>query len=479
MKKTIMFIICMFLFSAFLNFFFVEAVSADNSNITFYVGGSGLGNYSIIQDAIDNASDGDTVFVYSGTYIENVVVNKSIKIIGEDRNLTIIDGGCKGVVLYIAAEDTVLTGFTIQNGRLGYGGSFVISLNSNFSNISYNNIQVGAGGISLYNSSFNVLFENYIFASITGMSLDNSHNNTISKNIINKGGTSAGISFCGSNNNTIAFNQISNTHEGIFIGGSDEDSCFNNFYNNIIFNNSYGLDFRNGSNNIFSSNYIVSNHAEGISLGCYFYAGNKNEIFCNSNNNLLYNNYISNLINIDDWAVSENIWNITKTSGTNIIGGPYLGGNYWSDYNENDTNGDGIGDTNLPYWPGDNLPLIKFENELKYANFSYSQNYNILDFIDKSLNNMDIINWYWTFGDGSASYEQNPIHTYDLSGEYNVTLTIIYNNGTIGSFTKQITTFIDEKLEKNNDMLILGSIIFLLIIATALYFYFKRRRDHT
>ncbi len=37
---------------------------------TLYVGGSGPGNYTKIQDAIDNASDGDTVFVYNGTYHE-------------------------------------------------------------------------------------------------------------------------------------------------------------------------------------------------------------------------------------------------------------------------------------------------------------------------------------------------------------------------------------------------------------------------
>ncbi len=35
---------------------------------TLYVGGNGPGNYSIIQDAVDNASNGDMVYVYSGVY---------------------------------------------------------------------------------------------------------------------------------------------------------------------------------------------------------------------------------------------------------------------------------------------------------------------------------------------------------------------------------------------------------------------------
>ena len=45
---------------------------------TLYVGGSGPGNYSRIQDAINDANDGDTVYVYNGTYYENVEINKPI-----------------------------------------------------------------------------------------------------------------------------------------------------------------------------------------------------------------------------------------------------------------------------------------------------------------------------------------------------------------------------------------------------------------
>ena len=59
---------------------------------TLYVGGSGAGNYTTIQSAIDDANSGDTVFVYSGIYFENVIVNKTISLTGEDRNSTIIDG---------------------------------------------------------------------------------------------------------------------------------------------------------------------------------------------------------------------------------------------------------------------------------------------------------------------------------------------------------------------------------------------------
>ena len=86
---------------------------------TLYVGGSGPGNYSSIQDAIEDASNGDTVFVFddSSPYNEFVWINKSINLIGEDRNTTVIDGWGTGykVVVYITVDNVYVTGFTIYN----------------------------------------------------------------------------------------------------------------------------------------------------------------------------------------------------------------------------------------------------------------------------------------------------------------------------------------------------------------------------
>ena len=64
-----------------------------------YVGGNGPGNYTRIQDAVDHASDGGTVFVYSGIYsdfsldyLACVYIDKRINLVGEDKNTTIING---------------------------------------------------------------------------------------------------------------------------------------------------------------------------------------------------------------------------------------------------------------------------------------------------------------------------------------------------------------------------------------------------
>jgi len=56
-----------------------------------YVGGNGAGNYSKIQDAINDSSDGDIIFVYSKIYYENLLINKSVQLLGENRQTTIVE----------------------------------------------------------------------------------------------------------------------------------------------------------------------------------------------------------------------------------------------------------------------------------------------------------------------------------------------------------------------------------------------------
>jgi len=93
-----------------------ESKSLNNGNI-LYVGGNGPGNYSSIQAAINDSSDGYTVFVYaySSPYNENLIINKSINLGGEDRNTTIIDGKKISDTIWIQASFINVSGFTILN----------------------------------------------------------------------------------------------------------------------------------------------------------------------------------------------------------------------------------------------------------------------------------------------------------------------------------------------------------------------------
>lgn len=83
-----------------------------------YVGGGGPGNYSSIQAAINDANPGDTVFVYddSSPYNENIWINKSINLIGETKENTIIDGSYKGCTINLTSENVKIKNFTITRG---------------------------------------------------------------------------------------------------------------------------------------------------------------------------------------------------------------------------------------------------------------------------------------------------------------------------------------------------------------------------
>ena len=93
-----------------------------SSGRTLYVGGSGPNNYTSIQEAINDANDGDKIFVYPGIYVENVIVDKSIKIIGKERNATIIDGGEEGNVVSMICDGVEIRNFTVMHsGENAYG----------------------------------------------------------------------------------------------------------------------------------------------------------------------------------------------------------------------------------------------------------------------------------------------------------------------------------------------------------------------
>jgi len=236
---------------------------------TLYVGGSGPNNYTNIQDAANASSNGDTVFVYdaSSPYAENIVIDTSISLIGEDKNTTIIDGALNGHGVNITADNVTVIGFTIQHCSNGSG----ICISSNNNRITDNIISNNMVGIGTYygnpfelpahpGSGYNTITNNLIICNKGGGIGLSGQNNTVNGNIISQ--TEYGIMLAVAINNNISKNSISENENGIFIVAS---------YKNIIYRNNISQNEKLGvSNFCTSSDIILQNNFIGNGKNAYF-----------------------------------------------------------------------------------------------------------------------------------------------------------------------------------------------------------------
>lgn len=115
-------------------------------------------DYSTIQQAVDAATIGTEIFVSNGTYYENVVVNKTVSLIGEDRIATIIDANHMDTGILVTANSVLIKGFTVQNAS-----SYAIHADhSSFTEVDDSVIQSNQYGICLNNSVRSNLSDNVI-----------------------------------------------------------------------------------------------------------------------------------------------------------------------------------------------------------------------------------------------------------------------------------------------------------------------------
>ncbi len=196
-------------------------------------------DYGTIQQAIDAASPGTTVFVRRGIYRENLFISKSLDLIGEDMERTVIDGSGTGHVIYIKADSVKVSGFTITNSSLNFPYSGIHLDDSHNCNIHNNKITESYYGIRVYNSSDNLIHQNHIYAAyiharstyLYTIELAWSHRNTIMANHLYHG--AYGIIMAESRNNSIA--------ENTFVPGSGADEAVrvehNSNYNTFLSNN--------------------------------------------------------------------------------------------------------------------------------------------------------------------------------------------------------------------------------------------------
>jgi nitrous oxidase accessory protein len=233
-----------------------------------YVGGSGPGNYTSIQKAIDNSSNGDTIYVYNKTYNENLdTKTKKITLMGEDRGTTIIQGqGTTPTVKIgtgLGTSDITITGFTL----IGVTPEPVIQVSTSSSSIliNHNLIQEGAYGISVdANTNKITITDNIISNQVyAGIQAQSTSYDVISENLIkNSGGQGMDLGL-GSNHNSILNNTVvNNAKEGIFLEGIGNK--VNTISGNNITNNQVGIRLTSSGTNTIKNNNIQGSAMEGL-----------------------------------------------------------------------------------------------------------------------------------------------------------------------------------------------------------------------
>ena len=237
-------------------------------------------DYPTIQEAIDHAENGDTIKVSQGEYFENIYINKSLRLEGNSRENTVIDGGRKNHAIKIVSDMVTISNFKIRNTNNGFAG---IRVHANHVVIDHNTITACGDGINIEGHSIqikqNQINNNHFGIYLSETQLIDIENNSITQN-------TDGITLWSSSKITIHHNEISNNDfSGIF-------SLVNN-------------------NNTFQFNTIIENDEFGIQL----YKSNTHTI---ENNSIQENDIGTSLSKSDEIIIKNNLINTNRDYGISL-----------------------------------------------------------------------------------------------------------------------------------------------------------------
>lgn len=343
------------------------AVRADGGAL---VVGQGQSKFASVADALTAAQSGDTIRVEAGTYTGQFVIDKSVVLEGVGK--PVLRGTGQGSVVIVTADNCTIKGFVIEHsgGDLQAEDSGLL-LRSNHNTVEDNELRDVLYGIYLYHAAQNVIRRNTVRGRIAlevgsrgaGLHIWNSPDNVIEENTITE--ARDGMYIQSSHRNAIRRNRAMHLRYGLHYMNSDD----NRFDDNVFSENVAGaaimyskrIEFRRNAfihNRGFSSfgilfqdcdemraeDNLIINNATGIFLEALRRSTFRRnliaendlalQIFSSSSDNVFAeNNFIENLSPLQIVGRQANTkWNEARR------------GNYWSDYDGYDLDGDGIGD---------------------------------------------------------------------------------------------------------------------------------------
>ncbi len=427
-------------------------------------------NGESIGTAIANAGDGDTVYVYSGTYAPFDIYGKTdLRVQGEGADVVIIDAAGGNMHIWNGGGGHVFEGFTVKNtGDGDYGfmisesdciirncifdympGLFSVFIEGVHNVTFENNVMSNSGGFvvalgSGEGSCYDEIIRGNVFSNLTEtgspvVSIQGAPNTIFENNIILDSLSDAGTFGIEGDHCIIANNTITNNvrQEENNVNFATGESLI--IFNNTITNNSgLGLGLIGTPNSIVTNNNISSNTA-GLSL---YNAGEENRIYLNN----IAGNVVNVPVNLWEGSTPPAVtyWNSTSPVAYTYNSATYTDfpGNYWgNDYSGTDADGNGIGDTSftVPDGLGDDYrplmgawkngeitytppvviaPVAAFTSDVQTGTAPLTVN-----FTDQSTNTPT--SWAWDVNnDGTVEYTtQNATHIFTTAGNYTVNLT--------------------------------------------------------
>ncbi len=380
-------------------------------------------NYSTIGAAVENATNGDIILVRKGNYQEHtIVINKTLTIIGEDKSNTKITNTDNHVwnqatqmlppvtyAINITTNNVRISQFTISEAStavsaIGTGivltglsiPSGEVILNGSNQTFAYNSMTAFYTNVHCVGSG-NFLGHNDIIGGVyRGIIVQGSQNTIIDNKI-----TSFNIRYLNGTNTNLVANSLLIRGDYNFVGGNSlKDSTLetngnsNTVCGNILENGQLVVV---GSSNTFYGNSLspksITDNSLSIPGGTTAKANQEavtgvsiaNEVQDSEynlfyQNNFIGNGYKSNFTGDDIFPVL--IWSGVK--GTEYFDNGKVG-NYWSNYNGTDSNGDGIGDT--PFFINASNP-----QDIN-SHFVLTDNYPLLSPIDASVISLQLPSW--------------------------------------------------------------------------------------
>jgi hypothetical protein len=396
--KKITFFIVILLLSQFLCLTCIYVKGDEGSSSVVYVDddyssstpGWRVDHFESIQEGVDAVSDGGVVYVSAGVYFENIVIDKSLDLVGNDKSDTVIDGGELASVINITVGSVDISGFTIRNSSVFFGDDYsydyredmcgiIISSGTLLNNISnvcifenkfvdnQYNIKIEMESFSNHVSNVQIYDNEIIVEDIfedtygevgggvicdgNGVfieDVDNIYDFEIYDNTVTIFGSNCSAISVGGRKHTIQNNQITQTsaNKGRIYG------VIGDFYDCLIHDNNMVFESEESTAlQISSSDNIISNNTVTSSGGVLYYSvepsgvniirdnvftsnGENVSIYCQygSGNETKEYFYHNNFFNLGSIELVNNYWSADDYYNSQWYQGYPSGGNYWDDY---------------------------------------------------------------------------------------------------------------------------------------------------